>query len=244
MRVEMLSDMHDKLSQAVKLYDSILTDQVRYCSSHSPPHQSQQRIPSSSNQWTPVSLTSQVTSQQYVLPSQSLMQRHDLPRNPTSALQHVGLPPVQPTLQRSQSLVSAPHSPQNQAYVPVPPSMAAIVSTPQDQPQMSSQFTNHRSLVSYALMQQHQQGAHLGRNSTVAHPSHHPTLHEIQSPYQQQHWQQESKHHYQPPQVQHQQRELPSTLPQFPLVPTAAPMHDVAIHNGAVQRKEVMLIDL
>jgi len=139
--------------------------------------------------------------------------------------------------------VSAPHSPQNQVYAPVPPPIAAIVSTPQHQPQMSSQFTNHQPLVSYASTPQHQRGAHLGRSGTVAHPGYQPTLHQAQSPYQQQPRQQEFK---QSPQVQHQQQEPPSTLPQFPIVPTAAPMYDAAIHNGAVQseRKEAMLIDL
>ena len=232
----MLSDMHDKLSQAVKLYDSILTDQVRHCSSHSSPRQFQQhqRIPSSSNkynQWTPVSLTSQVTSQQYVPPSQPLMQRHNPPRSPASALQHVGSSPIQLTLQRSQSLVSAPHPPQNHVYAPVPPPIAAIVSTPQPQPQTSSQITSHRPLVSHVSTPQHQRGVHLGRSGTVAHPGYQPTSHQIQSPYQQQPRQQES----------------PSTLPQFPLVPTTVPMHDAAIHNGVVQseeRKEAMLIDL
>ena len=249
MRVEMLSDMHDKLSQAVKLYDSILTDQVRYCSSHSPPQQFQQRILSSSNkynQWIPVSLNSQVTSQQYAPPSQSLTQRHDPPRNPVSVLQHAGSPPLQPTLQRSQSLVSAPHSPQNQVYALVPPPIAAIVSTPQH-PQISSQFTNHQPLVSYASTPQHQRGAHLGRSGTVGHPSYQPALYQEQSPYQQQPWQQESKQRYQPPQVQHQQQEPLSTLPQFPIVPTTAPMYDRAIHSAVVQseeRKEAMLIDL
>ena len=212
----MLSDMHDKLSQAVKLYDSILTDQVRHCSSHSSPRQFQQhqRIPSSSNKWTPVS-----------------MQRHNPPRSPASALQHVGSSPIQLTLQRSQSLVSAPHPPQNHVYAPVPPPIAAIVSTPQPQPQTSSQITSHRPLVSHVSTPQHQRGVHLGRSGTVAHPGYQPTSHQIQSPYQQQPRQQES----------------PSTLPQFPLVPTTVPMHDAAIHNGVVQseeRKEAMLIDL
>ena len=250
MRVEMLSDMHDKLSQAVKLYDSILTDQVRYCSSHSPPQQFQQRILSSSNkynQWIPVSLTSQVTSQQYAPPSQSLTQRHDPLRNPVSVLQHAGSPPLQPTLQWSQSLVSAPHPPQNHVYAPVPPPIAAIVSTPQPQPQTSSQITSHRPLVSHVSTPQHQRGVHLGRSGTVAHPGYQPTLHQIQSHYQQPPRQQESKQHYQLPQVQHQQQESSSTLPQFPLVPTTAPMYDAAIHNGVVQseeRKEATLIDL
>ena len=250
MRIEILSDMHDKLSQAVRLYDSILTDQVRHCSSHSSPQQSQQqqRIPSSSNkynQWTPVSFTSQVTSQQYVPPSQPLMQRHSPPRSPVSVLQHVGSSPMQPTFQRSQSLVSAFHPPQNQVNVPVSPPIAAIVSTPQHQPQMSSQFTNHRPLVSYASTPQHQRGAHLGRSGTVAHPDYRSTLHQVQSPYQQHHRQQES--HYQPPQAQHQQQESLSTLPQFPFVPTTVPMYDTTIHSGVVQgeeRKEAMLIDL
>ena len=249
MRVEMLSDMHDKLSQAVKLYDSILTDQVRYCSSHSPPQQfqQQQRIPSSSNKynrWTPVSFTSQVTSQQYVPPSQPLMQRHSPPRSPVSALQHVSSSPIQSTLQRSQSLVSASHSPQHHVYAPVPPPGATIVSTPQSQPQTSSQFISHRPLVSYVSAPQHQRGVHLGRSSTVAHPGYQSTL---QSSYQQVHQQPRQQESKQPPQVQYQKRELSSTLPQFPLVPTAAPMCDSAIHSRVLQseeRKEAMLIDL
>jgi len=160
----------------------------------------------------------------------------------------VGSSPMQPTFQRSQSLVSAFHPPQNQVNVPVSPPIAAIVSMPQPQPQMSSQITNHRPLVSYASMPQRQRGVHLGRSSTVAHPGYQPTLPQVQSSYQQvyqqQPRQQESK---QPPQIQYQKQESLSTLPQFPLVPTAAPMCDTAIHSGVVQsegRKEAMLIDL
>lgn len=247
----MLSDMHDKLSQAVKLYDSILTDQVRHFSSHSSPRQfqQQQRIPSSSNKynrWTPVSLTSQVTSQQYVPSSQPLMERHSPPRSPVSALQHVSSSPIQSTLQRSQSLVSTSHSPQHHVYAPVPPPVTAMISTPQFQPQTSSQIISHRPLVSYVSAPQHQRGVHLGRSSTVAHPGYQSTL---QSPYQQVHQQQQPRQQEseQPPQVQYQKRELSSTLPQFPLVPTAAPMCDSAIHSRVLQseeRKEAMLIDL
>lgn len=234
MHSEMLTDMHDKLSQAVKLYDSILTDQVRHCSS---PLQ-QQTIPSSSNkynQWIPVPPTSQISPQQYALSPQQLMQRHNQPQSPVVATQSVGSPPMQ---RRSQSLASAPHHPQNQAYAPAPPSMAAIASTSQSQSQMSSQNTHHWPPVSYASTSQHQQGAHLRRSSTVAHPGFQPTLHQIQSPYHQQ---------QRPLQQQHQHQEVPSSLPQFPHVPTVAPMYDTTIHSGVMQneeRKEAMLIDL
>lgn len=232
----MLTDMHDKLSQAVKLYDSILTNQVRHCSSQSPLQQ--QTIPSSSNkynQWIPVPPTSQISPQQYALSPQQLMQRHDQPQNPVSAPQSVGSPPVQ---RRSHSLVTAPYHPQSQVYAPTPPSMAAIVSTPQSQSQLSSQNTHHWPPVSYASTSQHQQGAHLRRSSTVAHPSFQPTLHQVQSPYHQQ------QQHQRP---LHQHQEVPSSLPQLPHVPTVAPMYDTTIHNGVMQseeRKEAMLIDL
>ena len=231
MHSEMLTDMHDKLSQAVKLYDSILTDQVRHCSS---PLQ-QQTIPSSSNkynQWIPVPPTSQISPQQYALSPQQLMQRHNQPQSPVAATQSVGSPPMQ---RRSQSLASAPHHPQNQVYAPAPPSMAAIASTSQSQSQMPSQNTHHWPPVSYASTSQHQQGAHLRRSSTVAHPGFQPTLHQIQSPYHQQ---------QRPLQQKHQHQEVPSGLPQFPHVPTVAPMYDTTGVMQNEERKEAMLIDL
>lgn len=271
---QMLSEMHDKLSQAVKLYDSILTEQVmhpRWRTSRSPqqqyqqPQQQQQQpVSSSSNsyaQWAAPSQTpvpaSQTPSQSYASPpqqQQAPIQQYYPSQTPVPLPQHVASPPPMQTLQRSQSLISAPPP---QTYAPPPPPMTTISSTPRPQAQMSPQVAyTQPPPVNYAPTPQPQlqsqpvqQGAQLARNKTIAHPGYQqPPPHQVQQQPQYQPPQPQLQQHYQPPPQQQQQH---TPLPQFPLVPTTAPMpvYDPSIHNhnGVVQseeRKEAMLIDL
>ncbi|KAJ3574976.1 hypothetical protein NP233_g1389 [Leucocoprinus birnbaumii] len=276
---QMLSEMHDKLSQAVKLYDSILTEQVmhpRWRTSRSPqqqyqpqPQQSQpqqshtQPVPSSSTtytQWAPSQTPvpapiSQTPQQQYAPPPPQQQQYYP---SQTPVPQTVASPPAPPmqqqTLQRSQSLISSPPSHTQTYATPLPPSMVATTSAPQPQVQAPAGYT--QPPASYAPTPQPQpqipQGAHLGRSNTIAHsgyqapqPQPQPQVQYQPPPQQQQ--------QYQPPPPQQQQQQ--HALPQFPLVPTTAPMplydpgqmHGHGARNGVVQseeRKEALLIDL
>ncbi|KXN86152.1 Vacuolar protein sorting-associated protein 27 [Leucoagaricus sp. SymC.cos] len=138
---QMLSEMHDKLSQAVKLYDQILTEQVmhpRWRASRSPPRQFQPLSSTSTSnytQWqapsqTPVPQPPQTPQTQYT-PQPPPIQQQQQYIPPTQ--HHVASPPppMQQTLQRSQSLISAPPPRQPTTYTPSP--MATIASAPPPQ---------------------------------------------------------------------------------------------------------------
>ncbi|XP_006454856.1 hypothetical protein AGABI2DRAFT_190088 [Agaricus bisporus var. bisporus H97] len=261
---QILSEMHEKLSQAVKLYDQILTEQVmnpRWRASRSPQQQYQ---PSPQNQWAPSQTPApqapgpsyQTSSAQYA-PQPPTVQEYRSPTStqpqwtysgqnqsaqqlvspqaaptPTPIPQFVASPP--PIQQPASPVIQVPH------FVSPPVTAAPInMTAPPQQPSRSPQIAFTQAPPSFSPSQQYQtqpnQGAALGRSNTIAHPG-----------------------QYQPtPSPQHnvnlhRQQSLttnqpPSNLPQFPMVPSGAPVFDSSMHNGVVQseqRKEAMLIDL
>lgn len=143
---EMLSDMHDKLSQAVKLYDQILTQQIshpRWRSSAAPPSQYQQPVSSYNtgyNQWTPAQLQQppsgyqQPETQQPLSPQMTAYSPPLAQEQPQQA-QYVSSPrfevsqpqwrPQQPQQQQQQSQSTSWYTPPQQTQSPVasaPPS--------------------------------------------------------------------------------------------------------------------------
>lgn len=270
----MLSEMHDKLSQAVKLYDQILTEQVmhpRWRTSRSPQQQYQ---PAPSNQWAPSQTpvpqgpgpSFQTPSAQYTSQSPQVQQEYQPPPPAQQQWNYAGQnqlnqqylpsqapvassPPMQQA-QQTQPLVSAP-PPMAPTFAP-PPMTAAIsvpatpvvpVSRPQQSPQVPhTQVAPAPPSVPHSATPQphhYNQGAQLGRSNTLAHPGYQPQY--------QQHQSQPLQYHQHKQQQNLMTNQQPNTLPQFPLVPTTAPMYDTSIHNGVVQseqRKEAMLIDL
>ncbi|KAF9446780.1 ubiquitin binding protein [Macrolepiota fuliginosa MF-IS2] len=269
---QMLSEMHDKLSEAVKLYDQILTEQVmhprwrtnltrspqqQYQTAPSNPGYNQQApsqtpIPqalppqSPSIQYAPQTPQSRPEYQQsqpqrqWTYPGQAQSaQQYLTSQTPVPVPQQITSPSPRQQTQQIQPLAPAPPPPQATAYVPAPPIMAVtpappVPSTPV-QPQPTPQVAYNQVAPSapppamYNVNQQPQQqnqGAQLGRSNTLAHPGYHQQ--------------------YQP---QYGMSPPPNTMPQFPLVPTTAPMpmYEPTRHNGVAQseeRKDALLIDL
>ena len=293
--LEMLSDMHDKLSQAVKLYDQILTQQVaqpqrRFAATSPTPYLQQQSFSTGYTQWVP---QVQANPTSYHVPSETpLSPQLSYASPPTHAqLPQWNQPQYQYPLHQASSSpemiasqTSAPSSQyaqpsQHQHYTSTPSTSQNVTSYSYNQPQ-SDQAVSVQSTPSFvpatfpSLVQsppptQYQPTPvsqppvaptlaransvnyasatpvpHVARNNTVA--SHAPTKQyqrqQYQAPPQQQHQQQQSYQIASPPPA-------PPSLPQFPVVPTAAPQPTLPIYGSTIpsgfeERKEALLIDL
>ncbi|KAJ7451084.1 vacuolar sorting-associated protein Vps27 [Mycena latifolia] len=170
---QMLSDMHDKLSQAVKLYDKLLTEQVvhpRWRSPQpvaNPPYQQANSSYSTGyntvngySQWqappNPVEAPPQPPQQQQYAPRQEPAQQQWLPQQPQYAEPQQYAPP--PPAQQYSPVPSAPPPPQ---FAPSPaqpqfqsgPSQALppVSYAPQSQAQPSApSFQQQQRPISYA----------------------------------------------------------------------------------------------
>ena len=290
----MLSDMHDKLSQAVKLYDQILTQQVaqprRQTVATSPAlYQQQQSFGTGYSQWAP---QVQANPTSYLPPAETPLSPHlSYASPPTPAqlpqwnqpqyqypLHQASSPPEMIASQTSVPQYAQPS--QHQLYTSTPNTSQNVTSYSYNQPQsdqaVSVQSTPSAGFVSlvqspppptqYQPTPVSQPPAaptlaransvsytsatpvpHIARNNTVV--SHTPTKQyqrqQYQAPPQQQQQQQQQHHSYQiasPPPA-------PPSLPQFPVVPSAAPQPTLPIYGSTIpsgfeERKEALLIDL
>ncbi|KAH6905797.1 vacuolar protein sorting-associated protein 27 [Coprinopsis sp. MPI-PUGE-AT-0042] len=261
---EVLSEMHSKLSEAVKLYDQILTQQVsqpRYRSSvASPSYQ-----PASSAYHTP----GYAPQQQYV------------------PQQHTGTYAASPSTQQPQYAQSpyAPSAPQpTSQYAPSAPQFSSVspapahhtlppvtygthlvsvaspppapTSLPQSPPPMQPNYASappqhiHPQPSAPPPPPPQQRGAQLARSHTTASaPQYHPQQQAHPHQHQQQ---QQQRAQYQQQQQQYQQEQArqnlissapapPTSLPYFPAAPTSVPQTQFEQQE---ERKEAMLIDL
>ena len=294
---EMLSDMHDKLSQAVKLYDQILTQQVaqprwRTAATSPTPYQQQQSLGTNYSHWAPqvhanptgyqappetplsphLAYTSppptDAQSTQWNQP-QYQYQPHQI--SPEIVASQTSVPPSQyaqplqyqhfgSTPSMSQN-VTPLHNQLQAVSVQSKPSLvpAAPVSLAQSSPP-----TQYQPPILQAPVSEPPVAPTLARANSVSHTSATPVPHIARNNTMASHahTQQYQQRQYQvPPQQQHQQQQqqqqsyqiasppAPPSLPQFPVVPTAAPqptfpIYGSTIPSGFEERKEALLIDL
>ncbi|KAF9042153.1 hypothetical protein BJ165DRAFT_1372253 [Panaeolus papilionaceus] len=298
---QMLTEMHDQLSQAVKLYDQILSQQVaqpRWRSSaaaapSTPSYQQQYAPPQTAapatgyQQWTPpvqtpapysapveahrepasphMAYSSPPPDVQYGLASRPQTQAPQWQSQPSQpvyqppATQHLATPPVsmQPSIHiQPQYQQFAAYNPAASAPALVSPPISAPPSIPQSPqashviPPATPSLTRHNT-VAYAAPPAH----NLARSNTVASSSmqRQPQAPQFQAP-------PPPPAQYQPqpatsqPQYQQQQPSYttvsappaPTSLPQFPSVPTEVPQPAYSLYGfeHKEERKEAMLIDL
>lgn len=248
--------MHEKLSEAVKLYDKILTEQLSrwragpVASSSAQPSNSgyaPQYQQSQYSQWSPnpqSHITSPPPQAQY-LPPQSPVQAP--PR--TNGIYAVASPPsdsYQPMYQPSHPQQTPPDFAQQPQYASPPP-----VSLPQYQtpaPPTSTSAPPPPSLTSQPVQQQpyHQQvqsppASQLQRHNTVAaHPSA-PAQYGPQKTLAR-----SNTMSHTPQQLMHlQQTSVPAQLPNFPAVPSSPPQgHQAYAPQPEPKREEALLIEL
>lgn len=266
----MLSEMHEKLSRAVKLYDQILTQQVsqprwRTTSLGAQSHQAYTATTVAPNgyagQWSPQTSPSHL---------------HYRPFGEPEAAEQVTSPAIQTSsLPVDQPQYPLPYQPQHALYNAGPPQFTSVpVSIPPRIPSSYLPSSSLQSTPTAKLPQSRPQppslqwqptvpaaGPNLVRHNTVAYNSSPPAA--ISPSYQ--HLgrsntaigasaPQRSLQHYQPS-VQNAARppSNPVDLPQFPSVPTSMPelttysMHTSPISSGFEhneERKEALLIDL
>ncbi|KAG6916918.1 hypothetical protein DXG01_004679 [Tephrocybe rancida] len=126
---QMLSEMHDKLSQAVKLYDKLLTEQVEHPRWRSPAAAAASHQPNGYSQWASPVPASSSAYQAQAEPSRS-------PLSPQ--ISHAEYQPTQPTYAPSQPYtapVSWQTTPPVQHVPPVTVPSAPVFSQPQSPPE-------------------------------------------------------------------------------------------------------------
>ncbi|KNZ79358.1 Vacuolar protein sorting-associated protein 27 [Termitomyces sp. J132] len=263
---ELLSEMHDKLSQAVKLYDKILTEQVERptwrsspsTSSYQPAEPSYNTV-NSSSQWaspTPVAASAYQTQaepsrltmspqvshaeyqrQSYIEPLQKYQPYATPATSQVQSLPSVTLPPVSLSPQPYQSHTMSPLS-----FQTLPPSQEqlqhAVSTLPPPPPQQHQQPLQQQQTYAFSPS-----SPSLNRHKTVSYtasPSAPPPIngHLTRS------------NTVAPPRQQVQHSSAPM-LPQFPVAPTSAPtavpMYGPPAPTGFAspeERKEALLIDL
>ncbi|KAG7450884.1 ubiquitin binding protein [Guyanagaster necrorhizus] len=270
---EMLADMHDKLSQAVKLYDQLLSEQVahprwRSSQAYEQPvsnYGQSQPLTNGYSQWQSPYQVASVSSPQSALPPSSYFAPAPVPTQPTPApsqqYSYVGssqqyLPPLQagentsPISQTYQS-EPVPMSPLQEA----PPISYSTYPLPEkhSSPEIQTTYQVPPAPVNAAPVSapeslpptQHTPPA-LTRQNTVSSYSV-PTPQPLPS--------RSNTVHTTYRQAPHQQAQryapTPPSLPQFPVAPTSAPqafsMYEPSIPTGVAQREErqeALLIDL
>ncbi|KAF5361636.1 hypothetical protein D9758_007276 [Tetrapyrgos nigripes] len=214
---QMLSEMHDKLSQAVKLYDRLLSEQVAHPRWRSPQPQAQTQQPQAYTQWAPAPVAQEPQSQSYFPPtavtvaipprdSQSTPKPQQYYSDPSQVHQH------QPSVPVSQPYASTSyHSPpQTQPQSPSMQYSHSQINAPAS-PSISPPVSlGRQNTVSYSYAHAHSPGSshsQLSRSNTVgARP---------ESQHQQQQYQPPTQHQPQPqPQQQYQQLQPSQPQPQ------------------------------
>ncbi|KAK7468335.1 Vacuolar protein-sorting-associated protein 27 [Stygiomarasmius scandens] len=256
---QMLSDMHDKLSQAVKLYDQLLSEQLAHPRWKSPePYQPQPQM-NGYTQWAPQqSQVPEPQAQSSYFPaavpprdSQSTPKPQYYQQQPEPSQYQPSVPISQPTSYASTSyqqqsatvsspppISSQPQSPPTQ-YASAPPQVH-----PQASPSLSRQNTVSYS-SSYAHSPSPASSHQLSRSNTVGarpEPAAHQHQSQPQSQYQQTYHPQpqpthQHQHHqqHQPQQTyQPQPQPQPQQLPQFPTAPTSAPQ-SYSMYSSSMQ---------
>lgn len=255
--------MHDKLSQAVKLYDHLLTEQfsqsTRRQQAYSQPSYGQYLPQTQQNQWAPPSAAS------YSSPYATM--QTPAPNTPASVAEQRWAPTTvayQPAAASASNVTQTQYAHEYPAYAaPLPPVTLPSASSPYQHPTVASQPTaTTQPSVTYAaqptptahqqpslsrhntLQSYHTRNTSLQRSNTVA--SRAPTQ---QSPYpaQQPHYQQQQRI----PVASPPPSAPPVTLPVLPTAPTNAPstysLYGSAAPNvpntvPASEPKEAMLI--
>ncbi|KAI0075927.1 ubiquitin binding protein [Panus rudis PR-1116 ss-1] len=242
---ELLTEMHEKLSEAVRLYDKILTEQLAQ------PRWRMTPVASSStqsvygnhyaqpayNQWSPPQATSPTSSQP---PAQTSYFPPRDQQTPVPNGVYAAPPPqqYQPPVQSPPVLQNAPphqqYAPpvsipqyQSPAAPPPPPPIESQTPAPptpyqhpvQSPPPPAAPISNLQRHQSVASPPAHYQTAKLQRATTMSHS---------------------------PQQLQHlQQAPVPNQLPSFPNVPSSPPQNYQAYSQPVEpERKEALLIDL
>ncbi|KAH9923358.1 uncharacterized protein B0H18DRAFT_1015361 [Fomitopsis serialis] len=248
---QLLQEMHEKLSQAVKLYDNLLTQQVsrptwqqastsyQQANGYTPQYRTAEPVYS---QWNPPQPQQQITPLPYLSRDQPVTNGAYV-TSPTA--ETPPQPMYQPSYQSPQMITSqqpyshssyaqaAPASPvpvtipQYGAPPPAPPTATASVPVPQvaspssSSPALQSSLTRSHTVASHYRPSDQQAQAYIHRHSTMSHPQE-----QLQ---------------------QLQQLAAPPQLPNFPAVPTGSPQTYAAygqpIH-AEPERKEALLIDL
>ncbi|KAJ7151703.1 hypothetical protein C8R46DRAFT_1166547 [Mycena filopes] len=252
---QMLSDMHDKLSQAVKLYDKLLTEQVVHPRWRSPsafngrrpveappqtPVQQQYapRMEPSQPQWSsqqPQYAEPQHQQPQYYssTPAAPPPPQFVPPQAPAQQYQpgpsHQTLPPSAPSFQ----LTAYPQSPPPQSQYASPPPATAHLP-----PQSHSPALSRHNTIAYTTPSSPPiaNNSYLTRSSTLSHPA--PQQPQAPLP---------------------QQQQVPAAAPTvgrntwphrrlrcpvFPVAPTSAPQSFSDVRAEYAERKEALLIDL
>ncbi|KAJ8487448.1 hypothetical protein ONZ45_g14333 [Pleurotus djamor] len=246
---EMLSDMHEKLSEAVKLYDQLLTQQIshpRWRAPQTASYRPNAASPVASGsgtgytQWAPQS--PQVTAATSQYQQQPAWQAPSSPPTQTSILSQapVSYQPMAPPAPQTSVLppVSLPSQPQLSSSPPPPPSNNYRATS------TSPTLARHGTVTYAPSAPPPPAQPSLTRSYTLTQA---PT--QVHTPIQQPQQQPSYPQFYAtpaPPQQQQQQ-----SLPQFPVAPTSAPtafsLYGPSIPTGIAQteeRKEALLIDL
>ncbi|KAI0791692.1 hypothetical protein C8Q75DRAFT_805300 [Abortiporus biennis] len=231
---QILTDMHEKLSQAVRLYDKLLTEQISHPSWRpSPPVASSSTQPASAgyaaqfqptqySQWPPAAqqVQSPVMASQPQLGQTSYYSPPQTVASPAPPPQQQFGPPVTiPQYQAPSAYpVSAPSAP---VSVPPPPSTHLPSQPLQSTPSPSSALSRHNTI---ATASSGYTPKYLARSNTVA------TTHAPQQLQQLQH------------------TSVPAQLPPFPSVPSSPPQqyqtYSSPVPPVEPERKEAMLIEL
>jgi hepatocyte growth factor-regulated tyrosine kinase substrate len=262
--------MHDKLSQAVKLYDQLLTEQLSrpsrraYTTHVATPTLHQQQTPP----FSPVHATyNQWNNSPQQMPTTGLISQSQM----QSSLSHYSVPIAHATYHSSPSELSQPLQqsvraqypepgpslppsavPQHDQYQPAPPSSFASVNPPQTLPPVSIPRSPIQQQYLPQQQQQHSQPPQSPIPTQPQAPARHNSVQSFAvspSPSIQTTL---SRHHtiaYAPPPPQFTPS-APTPLPNFPAVPTTAPqpytMYESNMPAGVEQteKKEALLIDL
>ncbi|THV01243.1 ubiquitin binding protein [Dendrothele bispora CBS 962.96] len=215
---QMLSDMHDKLSQAVKLYDQLLSEQVAHPRWRSPQASAEPYQPQTNGytQWAPQqnNQASEPQAQSSYFPAAPPRDSQSTPKPQyyqqstySEASQHTQQPFSVPVSQPYASVPSSSYQPHQPATVSSPPASLPQLHSPPTQyaapPPQASPSLSRQNTVSYSYSHAHSPSP---VNSTLARSN---TIGARPEPNQQQQYQQQYSSQPQP-----QQAHQPPSQPQ------------------------------
>jgi hepatocyte growth factor-regulated tyrosine kinase substrate len=239
--------MHEKLSEAVKLYDRLLTEQVshppwRATASARPANATYQQPPSSYGQWSIPQQSTPVQGPPSYYPSQATAYDRQVPIATTSS---VAAPPAESYPQvasTSSSRAEYPQSPQQESYSAASPPPAAISQYPQQtiSTNIPNPSSSHQYQPTYVPSAVHSPPPLSRQNTLTSYGQAPPSITAQSKPVVRSNTISQSHAPQQLQQLQH--TSVPPQLPNFPVVPTASPQ-SYSSPQPEPQR-DALLIDL